>query len=74
MFISMFKMLQYIIALFCFFWFIRVWFCLFRTPFKICRRIVMLPFKLVKKCYTEIPNIGCARTKTRDHLTNGLEK
>lgn len=71
------QMLQYVIALFCFLWFIRVWVCLFGAPFRLFSRIVMLFFKAVKTGYAKIPDVAKYTRVQRQQTpkdTNNLKK
>ena len=51
-------MLQYVIALCCFLWFIRVWICVFSAPIRLTSRVVVFFFKAVKTNYAKIPNVA----------------
>ena len=51
-------MLQYVIAFFCFLWFIRVWMCVFGAPCRLTSRIVVLFFKAIKTSYAKISNVA----------------
>lgn len=43
-------MLQYVLILFCFLWFIRVWYCLCVTPYRFVRKMCKLTYRLSKSC------------------------
>ena len=47
-------MLQYVIAIVCFLWFIQVWICLFGAPIRYGRSILLFVMKALKKCGTKI--------------------
>ncbi len=51
-------MLQYVVALFCFLWFLRVWLCLFGTPVRLLGRVVVFAFQTMQACYTKVADVA----------------
>jgi len=46
-------MLQYVIAILCFLWFIRVWICVVSAPYRFVRHTVKVTIRCFKTCSTK---------------------
>ena len=49
----LFIMFQYIIAIICFLWFIRVWICVVSAPYRFLRHSINIIYRCLKTCYTK---------------------
>jgi len=52
------QMLQYVIALFCILWFVRVWIVVFGWPFRLCLRVLLSFLHSIQACYAKTADIA----------------
>lgn len=69
-------MLQYVLAVFCFLWFIRVWICVCGAPYRLTRKMFSVTFHIMETCYAKTSNVAkcaCVQRKKSAKNTKGLK-
>ena len=70
------NMLQYVLAAFCFLWFIRVWICVCGAPYRLTRKMISVIFHFIETIYTKTSNVAKyarVQRKKPTENTDGLE-